>query len=292
MVRRMTTLSLPRNHGTQTSAKGVRVKSLLKELVRGAIPVRWREPLFQILLSAIGEDPKGRPRLHNQMANMEWSLKNLRQRGFSADTVIDIGAYEGHWTRMILPIFSESRVHMVEAQPSKEEFLKGVREEFPERVDYSIALLGTEDKGSAPFYVTEGRDGGSTGSSVLEEQSNVPRRIVMLPMTTLDQVVEKKALNGISFLKLDVQGYELEVLRGAENTVSEVEGVLIEVSLMATNRSAPLFGEVVRFMESKGFLVYDICSFFRRPSDGRLYQMDVIFMRSDSPLAKGSELVF
>jgi len=45
-----------------------------------------------------------------------------------------------------------------------------------------------------------------------------------------------------------------------------------------------LFHEATQFMRERGFQVYDICTFFRRPYDGALWCMDVIFVRSSSPL--------
>ena len=74
--------------------------------------------------------------------------------------------------------------------------------------------------------------------------------------------------------------------------MEKTEAVLVEVSVVATNRNAPLFDEVIRFMKERGFALYDICSFFRRPSDNLLYQMDVIFVRDTSLLLEDRALRF
>ena len=67
---------------------------------------------------------------------------------------------------------------------------------------------------------------------------------------------------------------------------------MIEVSLLTTNEGVPLFHQVVRFMEHEGFLLYDVCSFFRHPSDNVLYRMDVIFVRRESRLLADYMLTF
>jgi hypothetical protein len=125
-----------------------------------------------------------------------------------------------------------------------------------------------------------------SGSSVLAEQSNVPRKVLSLPMETLDDILLEKKLKNVSFLKLDVQGYEMEVLKGATETLKEVEVVMTEVSFLPYNRSGPLFNEVVQFMKGHEFVAYDICSLMRFYLDGSLLQADVIFVREKSPYRK------
>jgi len=58
----------------------------------------------------------------------------------------------------------------------------------------------------------------------------------------------------------------------------------MEVNLIGILDGAPLFHEATQFMSELGSQVYDICTFFRRPYDGTLWQVDVIFVRSSSHL--------
>jgi hypothetical protein len=103
-------------------------------------------------------------------------------------------------------------------------------------------------------------------------------------MTTLDEVAGRAALEGPYFLKLDVQGYELEVLRGGTKLLRECGAILMEVALLEYNESAPLVSEVVAFMKERGFVLYDICGQSRREVDGALFQADLIFVPIESPL--------
>jgi len=72
-------------------------------------------------------------------------------------------------------------------------------------------------------------------------------------MTTLDEAVTSDS-EGPVFLKLDVQGYELEVLRGGNNLLSKTEVVVLECSLIEYNTGAPLIADVISFMKDRGFL--------------------------------------
>jgi hypothetical protein len=118
------------------------------------------------------------------------------------------------------------------------------------RSQFFIALLGAESREEVRFYQM------GTGSSVLAERSSTQRNELKLRMSTLDDLVAAE-VNSPMLLKLDVQGYELEVLRGARKILAEAEVVVIECSLIQYNDGAPLFAEVVSFMSERGFLVYD-----------------------------------
>ena len=167
---------------------------------------------------------------------------------------------------------------MVEANPRKEPTLAQVREHLGESVTYSISLLGSQCADSAPFYLMS-----TGGSSMLSENTPFPRAIVNLPMKTLDDIVDESVRNPV-FLKLDVQGYEIEVLRGAKQVLTKTEVILTEISLIEYNTGAPLFAEVVAWMRDCGFVAYDICGYARRESDNALFQIDVIFVREQSAL--------
>jgi FkbM family methyltransferase len=118
------------------------------------------------------------------------------------------------------------------------------------------------------------------------DQSDPEDARIELAMSTLDKVIEDRALHPPHMLKLDVQGFELEVLRGATRTLkaADLEVVVMEVSLIDINVEAPLIYEVLGFMTRHHFSMYDICSFMRRPLDRALWQIDSVFVRDTSRL--------
>jgi hypothetical protein len=103
-------------------------------------------------------------------------------------------------------------------------------------------------------------------------------------MTTLDAITEGSAFARPDFIKLDVQGYEIEVLRGGVRALESAEVVLMEVNLLGLYEGVPLFHESADYMGKQGFQVYELGSLIRRPYDGALWQADVIFVRNSSPL--------
>lgn len=206
------------------------------------------------------------------------SIGQLKANGFQPDFIIDVGAYHGEWSLAMRNIYPQSSLLMIEAQPSKKPVLEEVVRNANGKISYALCLLGEENKPGVPFYVHE------TVSSVLSETEKRDQPFVELPMRKLDDVVMEQNSGFPAMIKLDVQGYELEVLKGAAQCLQHAEVVLMEVSLIEINKGAPLLDEVVAFMKAHHFFAYDICSMVRRPLDKALWQVDIIFVHRDSPL--------
>lgn len=224
------------------------------------------------------ENMRGAVVCPTSIADMEWSLRNLKRAGFQPRRIVDIGAYRGEWSRTASAIFTDSQFFMIEAQENMRAHLDQLVQENPARFSFCIALLAAEKDQILDFYEM------ASGSSVYPEISDVPRTKRALRTRTLDEVLEAARFGRPDFMKLDVQGFELEVLKGAAQSLQHCEGLLVEVSLLPYNEGAPDMFEVMTFLEQRGFCVYDICSLIRRPGDGALFQTDLLFLRRDSRL--------
>ena len=251
-------------------------------LVLLLLPVRLRAAIGNAAFNTLPEARMDGFRRALHAADVAWSFRNLKRKGFAPRLIVDIGAYDGRWTRMIKGVFPESRVFMIDAQSAKQPALEAVKVQFLGTADYAISLLAAESGRKIDFQQME------SGSSVFAEQSNVPRSTISLDTRTLDELLTERDLGGPALLKLDVQGYELEILKGAAQALSQAEVVLLETSLLAYNRDAPQLSDVVRFMDERGFCVYDICSLIRcshlslEELDDTLVHVDLLFVRKTS----------
>jgi len=207
-------------------------------------------------------------------------LGQLRENGFAPKTILDIGANAGEWSRVAASIF-ESRIVMFDGDPENEPALHNAVREIGTRASYFLCLLGAEKRDAVTFYRPEA---GTTGSSVLPEMTTYGKEAVKLKMDTLDSLTERDGLDAPLLMKLDVQGFELEILKGGKKTLGAAEVVIMEASLLPYNEGAPLFADVVAFMHDAGFAVYDFCGQNRRESDHALFQTDVVFVRHESEL--------
>lgn len=203
----------------------------------------------------------------------EEAYRRLVQKGYRPRGIIDVGAYHGDWTRLARRVFGAVPTLMIEAQPGKAEALQRMCQE-PD-LQFASAVLGASAGKQVTFYEME------TGSSMLPERSNVDRVERKLVTRTLDEVAQ--AIPGPVFLKIDVQGAEIEVLEGGEATLGRADLVQLEVALLPYNEGAPTFLDVVGYMDAKGFVPYDI-SGLTRPTGVDLVQVDIIFAPRGSPL--------
>lgn len=90
---------------------------------------------------------------------------------------------------------------------------------------------------------------------LLKEYPDVERMEIVqtfsLEADSLDSQLEENGVSDVDFVKLDVQGYELEILQGGVNTLRSCIGLEVEVEFMELYKGQPLFGEVHRFVESE-----------------------------------------
>ena len=219
---------------------------------------------------------------HFKIPDMEWSLRNMRRLGFNPRAAVDVGAYQGEWAVLARKIFPEISVLMVEAQAGRRPDLEAVKGRLGVGVDYRIAVLGPRN-GETVFF-NEYPDA-PTASSVLAWNSSTARRISCTTQT-LDTVLAQAGMPQPDLVKLDVQGFELEVLKGAPNVLQQAQAFLMEVSLIDLYQKNPLLLDVVTFMHQNNFVAYDICTLMRRPLDQALAQVDMIFVPQNSPLLK------
>lgn len=248
------------------------MKPIVKKFWKSVLPKSaWRK-----ILSASTQLVDENDLAKKGFNSMWWSIENLKKLGFSPTTVVDVGAYKGEWTKHVRKIFNDSQFLMIEAQPERANDLKNI-ESNHNNVVFEQTLAGPADGEEKTFTVMK------TGSSVFEQtyEGKADRKKITLVSNTLDSIVNKNELKGDFFLKMDVQGYELEVLKGAENILKETPVILLECSLLNYNQGAPLIGEIFEHFNKNDYVLFDICAFHRKSEDGVLNQVDLIFCKKD-----------
>jgi FkbM family methyltransferase len=216
-----------------------------------------------------------------RVPSIESSLKRLAACGFKPMGVYDVGAYRGDFAEEVLKIWPQTRVTCFEPQTSRAEDLEALRLKHPNQIDYQACLLGAEPRDAVTFHV------GDTASSVLAHSAGDQYPTIELPMTTIDTFRAEGNRGPCNLLKLDVQGYELDVLRGAESTLrSDVEVILAELNFLDIYAKVPLMHETLAWLAERDFVAYDISSLIRRPLDDALWQADFVFTRCTSELRR------
>tara|TARA_B100000674_G_scaffold495518_1_gene523189 strand:- start:1494 stop:2216 length:723 start_codon:yes stop_codon:yes gene_type:complete len=81
------------------------------------------------------------------------------------------------------------------------------------------------------------------------------------------------------FLKIDTQGYEYEVLKGAEEILKYFKGIMVEVSLTNLYEGQKSWQEILGFIQSKGFNLWSIDRGFSNKKNGKTLQVDMCFFK-------------
>ena len=176
-------------------------------------------------------------------------LKKLKvEKDFTPDRILDIGAWNGFWTRNVKEIWPDAHYTCVEAGPKHEKKLKEITS------DYHIAVLGDSNR-DVKMYLRE-IDKGSKKKVTYTKGSTlfgIFKDYEVRHMTTLDNLVGKDAQ--FDLIKQDVQGAEIMVMQGAPDIFTRAEYVIQEVNLFKDKDfpDMPAESEMDEFMFRLGF---------------------------------------
>ena len=103
-----------------------------------------------------------------------------------------------------------------------------------------------------------------------------------VPVERLDELALQMLPSlGRLLIKVDTQGYEMEVLKGAEGLLQRTAAIQLELSLVPLYEGAPKFVDMIAYVESKGFELFSLVSGFSDRRIGRLLQVDGFFVRPE-----------
>lgn len=200
------------------------------------------------------------------------------------DLLMDVGANIGQYGSMIRKGgYTKS---IISFEPLASAF-KSLKETAAKNKDWRVYNYGV---GSTDGEVVINVSENSVSSSLLDvmeastkvEPSSKFSKTETIKLTSLNKFCKDASItNQNVYLKLDVQGYELEVLKGASEIVAMIKGIQIELSTTTLYMGAPLYVDVIMHLREMGFELYSVIPEFRNPETGRLLQFDGIFIRKD-----------
>lgn len=192
---------------------------------------------------------------------------NLLPSHFQRDchTIVDVGANVGNWSSAILTTFNFESLIALEPNPAVFDALCKKLRVFKHAKCVKCGV--SSQRGELPFYITSG----SQCASVLkpnQAMSNIygsdfdTTKTITVPVDTLDHLLAE--ITEISLLKIDVQGFEREVLRGAGQTLHKTKLVLIEANFVSHYENDICFPELDALMNSFGFALSNLSPPFQK----------------------------
>jgi FkbM family methyltransferase len=175
------------------------------------------------------------------------------KQNITPKVIYDIGACVLHWQTIASEVWTDSEYYLFEAMEDSEVL-------FKERgLPYNIGLLSDQDSKDIAFYENTEHPG---GNSYYRENPEInPEAAVLFSddykvikkSITLDTAVKQKGFPPPDLIKMDIQGAEMDVLKGAQECLKTCKDLILELQHVPYNKGAPLVDEVVAYVESIGF---------------------------------------
>lgn len=196
------------------------------------------------------------------------------------NTVLDIGANEGLFTEMIHRIIPSASIIAFEPLSECVKKLLELQPRIP-----SLSVI--------PFALGDEEGGRTIHCNAFLPSSSLLRaeklheiafpytkqiREESIKISTLDLLLKGHSLKRSVLAKIDVQGYELHVLKGAVQTLPLIDILIVETSYFSLYQGQSAFAEVYDFLIKKGFLFIGNYDQLYNPQNGMVLQGDAIFV--------------
>lgn len=199
---------------------------------------------------------------------------------FKATRLCDIGAHKGHWSFVMHRLNPDLQsVVMFEPQAKLIGNLQSRKLDIFKTKIYQCALGEKESQLTLK--------GGTASASLYESANNqhhyfpgsVSQESELVQVKVLDDVYKADGLEYPDLIKMDVQGYELNVLKGARRVLAQAQYLVIELSLREFYKGQPPLWELWRFLDEEGYMMVDHGFELRSyTAPNELLQFDAIFM--------------
>ncbi|MEJ7678570.1 MAG: FkbM family methyltransferase [Segetibacter sp.] len=203
----------------------------------------------------------------------------LINKGFR--TIIDVGANEGQFASKMRKLFPSSEIHSFEPIPDVYNKLLEHFKDDPKFFGYNYAL-GNKHK-EAQIYLNEY----SPSSSLLKMEDEHKKHFDFakkesacnIVIKRIDDVMQIEFLQKPVLLKIDVQGFEEQVIQGGKMFIKGCEMIIIEVSFTELYNQQPLFHTIYKLLFTLGFKYSGNYEQLISPEDGSILQADAIFIK-------------
>jgi len=169
---------------------------------------------------------------------------------FPPGDMIDVGAHIGFVSILIAKYYRDRTIHAFEASSSTCSSLAGNLELNNIKNVQAHNLAITDHEGTVPFNAHPRYR--ATNSIALETDPFV----VSTPCTTIDGFTEQQDIQQIALLKIDVEGYEDSVLKGAQKSLKKTHMVFYEVCPSNTQKAGTDIEAPFRILERHGFTIH------------------------------------
>lgn len=207
-------------------------------------------------------------------------FKQLAKKGFYPTHILDVGSHKAEWSSDALKVFPDAAFTLIEPQIEMKPFL----DLFCSKAKNARWIMAGAGASEGEFTFTVAPSDDSSSFAISEDKAKEwgsERRV--LPIVTLDLVCERYSLPVPEIVKIDAEGLDMDVVKGAKNVIGKTEIFFIEIPLFDywPNQS---FNSIMEYMNDIGYVPYDITDMNRRTKDEALGLMEIAFVKKNGIL--------
>ena len=202
-------------------------------------------------------------------------IQILKNKGYIPDTILDIGAHHGNWTNCVKQIYNNAKYYLFEGIDYQEltQFIPDINVQV-----FNIILNDKIDE--IDWYQKK-----NTGDSMFKEKTYhfydceiIKRKTIDLNTHILQNNILQESNNIL--IKIDCQGAEIPILKGSTSILEKTDFIILEIPLFGQyNEGVPNFLEHISFMDTIGFVTYDIID--NHYINNFNMQVDVLFINKN-----------
>ena len=194
------------------------------------------------------------------------------------DFIVDVGANRGQFALIASKVFPKASIHSFEPLEEPAQIFQKIFGNDPNVTLYPYAI--GRKKTTATIHVTKDDDSSSMLPITKTQSGMFPgateketRQVTVLP---LSQALGDTSLPPASLLKIDVQGFELEVLRGCEDILNKFSNLYIECSFIELYEGQALAHQIIAWLEQRNFILSGVHNMYYQ-KNGMAVQGDFLF---------------
>jgi len=199
-------------------------------------------------------------------------FRNLKRYGLTPKTVFDVGVDTG--TPDLYEAFPGAAFALFDPSPASLPHMQKISETIG-GVYFNVAL-GAADS-SAALSVNPANTGGSTLLAAVAAPE-----LHTVAVKRFDSLISSIARP--SLMKIDAQGYEMNILAGMGERFNDIDVYIIEVATFHVHPDRGTFDQLHSFMRERDYCLHEIVGLLRRPLDDMLCHIDAVYVKEDSPL--------
>ncbi|WP_262487527.1 FkbM family methyltransferase [Flavobacterium swingsii] len=201
----------------------------------------------------------------------------LKEFDFNPKHIVDIGANHGTWTREALKHFPNAHYTLLEPQHWLKNSMSDILEQN-DKVKFHPFGAG-EKKGSFKFTIVD-RDDSCSFRYTEEEAKENGFEQIEIPVVTLNELLSESELPAPDIIKIDAEGLDIEVLKGASNFLGKTEIFMVEAGVVNKlfNNS---FLKLINFMDENGYRLFEITDLNRPFQPKVLWLVELVFVKKN-----------